>query len=347
MFTTIFTTLSGELNGIKRNVEWQNQLRETLNATVPAAATLKLEPVSLAALQSAAPDRIQWQMFDHCAAITRIYALFERAISELVSEYLSLLPKVQPSYNKLNATVRANYRVGVGGILSKWSADPFTRYSHLKETDLTAGLTDGLRNQPYSLLAEAMLTDTDNYRPETLKKLFSRCGFEDAFASVTKNSEVQEFCKSNLGTETVESYLNEFVRTRNEAAHGSTTTTASVNQVCNYADFVCLVVRVLASVLRARTIKDGLMTGYSLHIGNVIHRFSENVVGVKAVSADRIAVGDSLFAGSKLIEPVTVLNLKLGANEQKALALAPDIEFGLKLDRRLTVNSGIYRWKDN
>src|SRR5207248_926469 len=113
------------------------------------------------------------------------------------------------------------------------------------------------RSQQYSLLSDAFLTDTDNYRADTLKKLFRRCGFADAFASVTKHDEVSEFCKANLGTETAESFLNEFVRTRNEAAHGSTTATASVKEITNYASFVLLVVRVLASVLRSRAIRDG------------------------------------------------------------------------------------------
>ena len=84
--------LSKELEGIKRIVEWQYRLRETLYAAVPAAAPLTFDPTSLALLRAAAPDRLEWQGFDHCAAITKIYALFENAVSELVQEYLLLLP---------------------------------------------------------------------------------------------------------------------------------------------------------------------------------------------------------------------------------------------------------------
>jgi len=286
-------------------------------------------------------------MFDHCAAITRVYALFEKAVADLVEEYLLLLPKIQPTYSQLDSEVRVNYRVGVGAILGKWKSDAASRYSHLAESAIAAGLTDGLRNQPYSLLADAFLTDTDNYRADTLKKLFKRCGFDDAFASVAKNDEVQEFCRLNLGTETAESYLNEFVRTRNDAAHGSTTTTSSVKQICDYADFVILVVKVLASVLRSRTIRDGVSTGHSLLVGKVIHRFSDNIVGIEAVSAGPIAAGDILFAGAKQIDPVTVLRLQIEETTHEVIALSPGLQFAVKLDKRIPENSGLYRWEPN
>lgn len=344
MFTSVLMDLSKEVDGIKRIVDWQHRLRETVNTAVATSALLNLEPVSLALLQGSAPDRLQWQLFDHCAAITRIYALFEGAVSDLIEEYLLLLPKVQPRYHDLHEDVRVNYRVGIGTILGKWSAEATSRYSHLAESAIAAGLADGLRNQPYSLVADAILTDTDNYRADTLKRLFKRCGFDDAFASVAKDEGVLEFCSENLGTETAESYLNEFVRTRNEAAHERISATLSVRELSNYGDFAVLVVNVLASVLRSRIIREGLSTGHSIHIGKVIHRFTDNVVGIEAMVTAPIAVGDSLFAGSKYINPVTVVSLQTENAPQEVIALSPGLQCGVKLDRRIPENSGIYRW---
>lgn len=343
MLTSAPTRLSNELADVKTVVQWQHRLRETIHSPTAGAAPLTLDPASLSLLQDSSPNRVSWQQFDHCAAITRIYALFEKAISDLVGEYLSLMPRLCPDYCQLNNDMRVHYRIGVGQILGKWSAaQPL--YTHLTEEVIAAGLVDGLRKQPYSLLADAFLTDSDNYRVATLQKLFKRFGFDDAYACVRDNTDIKDFCNRRLGSETADSFLNEFVRTRNEAAHGAASSIAGVGEITNYADFVVLVVDALATLLRTRIVREGVDAGCSEHLATVLHAYSDNIVGIKALSTATIAVGDNLFAGKKQIEPVTVISLQIVDAEHAAISLTPGVQIGVKLDKQIPAGSGLYRW---
>jgi hypothetical protein len=334
--------LRRELENLVALVRWQDGLRGTVHSFSSGAAPLALDAGALAIMRTKAPDKLTWQIFDHCAAVTRIYALFERAVAELVEEYLSFLSKAFPAYEDLPDDVRNQFRVGVGFILSKWG--PKSLYSNVREDTIAAGLADGLRKKSYSLLADAFLIDTDNYRTDTLIRLFKKIGFDDAFSWLCQSDSIVEFRKAHLGTDTPESFLDEFVRTRNEAAHGSSTNIASLGQLEKYAQFLVLVTESFTALLRSRLIRVGIRAGHSVHLGNVIADWSANVIGVRAITSATISVGDNLYAGKKQIDPVTVVSLRVANTEHATLSLTPDFEFGVKLDRRIRTGADLYRW---
>jgi hypothetical protein len=165
------------------------------------------------------------------------------------------LAKNCPGYSLLHERVRIQHRIGVGHILIKWSNSPTSLYANLAEKELVAGLADGLRGTSYKLLSDAFLVDSDNFRAGPLGRLFTSLGFDNAFAWVKKYDRIVDFCQTNLsGAETPESFLDGFVRTRNEAAHGNITNLASVNEISNYADFTVLVLEALSALLRTHLI---------------------------------------------------------------------------------------------
>jgi hypothetical protein len=99
---------------------WQESLRQTLNAASPSLASLGLDQAAIDVLRIGAPNKLAWQILDSSAAVTRIYALWEQAICDLVEEYISQISRLHPSYAELAEAIRINHRVGVGYILSKW-----------------------------------------------------------------------------------------------------------------------------------------------------------------------------------------------------------------------------------
>jgi hypothetical protein len=330
------------LDDLSAVVEWHDRLRETIFTAAVGEKPITIDEAALKILRTEAPDNLTWRLFDHCAAITRIYAVFEQCIIELVEEYAGFLPKVFPSYAKLDEDIRISHRVGVGHVLMKWSAtQPI--YGKIAETSIASGLVDGLRGTSYTLLADAFLTDSDNYRPDTLNRVFKKIGFDDAYSFVKNAPKVIEFCSNKLlGEHTADSYLNKFVRDRNDAAHGDVSEIANVDALKNYVLFAILVAETLASLLRSSLIKNGVTSGATLEIGDVVRRFSNDIVGVRATGTAKIFVGQQLYAGKKVIEPVTVVSLRVGQTDSTEVQLAPGTEFGARLSKKISEASKLY-----
>ena len=345
MFTALAARLRADLDGVKTVVQWQDALRSTVHAAAALGTVpLMLDANSLTELRSRAPAKLEWQVFDHCAAVSRIYALFEKAICDLVAEFLSFLPKVSPGYEDLHERLRQQHRSGVGQILHKWSlSHPI--YGKLAERDIAAGLADGLRGKSYALLCDAFLVDPENFRASALGRLFGGLGFDDAFAWIRNSDAVHDFCSINLaGTETADSFLDSLVRIRNEAAHGSASNLASANEIVNYAEFLALISEALAALLRTYLVRQGETKKCSLLLGEILHVWSDNVVGVRSTSQVEIKLGDRLYAGKKQIDPVEVISLRIGKTDHAAIQLVPPLEFGIKLDRKIPVAARIFRW---
>lgn len=343
MFSNLANRLNKNIQEVKAVVVWQEALRNTLNAPEQTPAEIPIDAAAITALKGNAPNKLAWQIFDHYAAVTYIYASFEKAICELVEEYLGILPKVCKTYDDLHEKVRVQHRVGVGQVLLKWSSDnPF--YQALAEQSIVSGLADGLRGNPYSLLLEAFLLSPENFRSNAIRKLFVTLGFDDAFAFVSKSERIKEFLISQVGeTETADSFLDEFVRIRNEAAHGAGSHLVGVKEITNYVDFVILVVEELANILRTRALTLGLESGFAKNIGEVSHVYSQNVVGVVSANAGVLSVGENVYGGKRTIYPISVLSIQTGETSHSSLNLTPGLEFGIKLDKKLVNGSKIIR----
>jgi len=314
-------------------------------AAAGAPMPLALDPASLIELRSQAPKKLTWQILDHCAAISRIYALYERGIEDLVAMYMGYLPQVSPSYAGLAESLRIQHRVGVGQILLKWSPT-HPVFGSINEPNIAAGLADGLRARPYSLLTDAFLIDPENLRTSALTRLFRGLGFENSFAWVRKYDVVRIFCAAKLtGTATADSFLDEFVRIRNEAAHGNVSNIAGVTLISDYTQFIGAVAEALAALLRTHLVRAGTASNCATVLGDVVHAWSGHVVGVRAVCGEAVAIGDRLYAGTRDILPVTIQSLRIGKVDHPSLLLHNGFEFGLQLDRRVPEGARIYRWK--
>ncbi|WP_146099980.1 MAE_28990/MAE_18760 family HEPN-like nuclease [Achromobacter insolitus] len=342
MFESVLSRLRNTLDDLSAVVEWHDRLRQSIYTAAVGVQPIVIDEDALNILRTEAPGNLTWRLFDHCAAITRIYAVFEQCIIELVEEYAGYLPKVFPTYAKLDEDVRNSHRVGVGHVLMKWSATK-PIYGKIPETSIAGGLVDGLRGTPYTLLADAFLTDSDNYRPDTLNRVFKKIGFDDAYSCVKNSPEVIDFCSRKLlGEHTAESYLNKFVRDRNDAAHGEISEIANVDSLKNYVEFATLVAEALAGLLRSSLIKNGVASGATVEIGSVAHRYSNNIVGVRATGTTKILIGQQLYAGGKTIEPVTVVSLRVGQTDSTEIQLTSGMEFGARLSKKVSEASKLY-----
>src|SRR5262245_32532837 len=81
---------------------------------------------SYTAARSHVTDSLQWRIFAHCASVTRLYALYEGFVYELVSAWLKLVPSLYASYSELPDAIVNQHRVGVGTLLQKLGGGPRT-----------------------------------------------------------------------------------------------------------------------------------------------------------------------------------------------------------------------------
>lgn len=339
MFASV-SRVHRELDEVKSIVLWQDELRKEI-ASGPSFTTAS----PLASLVLKAPSKVAWQVFDHCAAISRIYALFEDSLCDIIAEYLAFLPKLCSTYSALEEKVRLQHRVGVGQILIKWS-DKNPLFPKLEERSISSGLADGLRGMPYTLLPDAFLIESSNFRPQIINKVFQGIGFADAFNCIRKSQPTTEFLQNIANGTTADSFLESLIEYRNQAAHTRVATVASAKQISDYVDFLKMSVQSLQELLVTDLMRRAVKLGLASKLARVIHVYRENVVGVEATLDCRFTVGDILYAGKKHLA-VEVQSLQIGATPYTELELKVGDQFGLRLDRRLSLGADIYRLKTN
>jgi len=293
---------------------------------------------------SGAPDRINWRVFDHCAAVTRLYALYEQFVVDLVEDYLRQLPEMFPCYGDLPQTLRTQHRTGIGQILQKWSEGG--PYGHLTEMSLASGLVDGLRKQPtYKLPADAFLVDPHNYRADVLVKLFGHLGLANCFAFVKKQPQVQAFMLTRDVTETPETVLHDIVELRNRASHGSVSQdqVISVQELFSYTTFVQILCSALGELVERTVLARLLQVRQVSCVGQVVHTFSNNIVGFRSCTG-QIRVGERLVAKSTTAAAgATVISIEINRQKCQEKEVAEGQEIGLQLDRRVKEGTKLLR----
>ena len=190
LFLFLTSRLRSQIDLIWKTLSMADGLRtlltthRTLLSETQGAFPLGPEPLNhaaygLANLLPEAPDKLDWQVYDHCAALTRLYAVFEQYVGELVDEYVRLLPQLYAKYTDLPECITNQHRVGIGTILLKiGDKGP---YKELEEQAIVRELAVGLSGATeYKLLSNAFFIERQNLRFDILCKLFRSLDFEDS-----------------------------------------------------------------------------------------------------------------------------------------------------------------------
>lgn len=305
------------------------QLADTAGTPDKTPPGFRLPPLD--EIRREAPSRLSWQVYDHCAAFTRLYAVYEKFVEDLVSEYLRLVPTLYERYGELPEDMATQHRLGIGQILLKLGREG--PYKHLDETkiigDLAYGLTGGLG---YKLLREAFLIDPQNYRAPALIKLFRYLGIKDCWSWVEEHPLVVAFMERQRDrNETAGTVLRELIEYRNEATHGNVTETVSIEELKSIADCTLVICEALAQLVMRQVVRRREELGQATSVGDVIHAFSNCVVGVRS-HAGTVAVGDELVVlQRRACYTVSVRSIQIEQTPYECLEVADNQEIGLRL----------------
>jgi hypothetical protein len=312
----------------------RHDLLSAVGTQVPADADETIQTVqTLGSLVPHIPDKVDWQVYDHCAAVTRIYAVYERFVSDLVGEYVRMLPKLYGKYSDLPQPVTKQHRRGIGHILLKLGETGL--YKNIEEEVVVAQLAAGLSGAAgYTLLTEAFFIDRQNLRLEALVRLFSSLGVENPGRSIESHPAILDFMAKE-GTEgsSVEIELQTFIGYRNEAAHKKVENLLSKDETAAVGRFICALGHALADLVKNEIYRRHVVLKHYLIICKIveIHYGGKIVVGIPE-SGVNLKDGDEIIVcGEKLFRPTTIESIQLDGTEV-AEAVGDGVrEIGLQL----------------
>ena len=173
MHTALLDRSLEALGAVRRHVSFSANLRSQITQPAFGCKAEGEKCFDITALLGDAADATSWRVIDHCAAITRTYALFESFVLQLLQEYLLFL---SGSYTltALGPEFRLKYTRGLGQILLDQDKQ---RYSYIDIGMLIAGANEAITDTAgYQIQPEALLRNEQNLRMTELHRLFSQCG---------------------------------------------------------------------------------------------------------------------------------------------------------------------------
>jgi len=278
-----------------------------------------------------APNRIEWRIIDHCAAVTRIYSIYEQFAHEMIREHLSLL-QGRLAFDELPEKIRSSYRSGVAKILEKIGGP---RFAALDVGQLIAGYHDALSGNPYMIEPQAMLMQEQNLRLPELDRFMRACGIDDVSSWVEAHPAVEAFLAAGgRQNATAATEMAELIGYRNDAAHGSIDIgdILHVNVLIEFCDFVGAVCEALAERVQLAGLRSLQPRGHVLEHGKITESLRGGTVAIGEILG-ALEVGNTVYlCGKNYCLERTVTSLQIEDKPLKKIDLEVLTEVGLIFD---------------
>lgn len=338
MFSDAASQLRTDVETIKKVIDVHEVARGLFYG--PTAA-----PDGWSSIRANAPEKIQWQTYDHCAAFTRLYAMYSAFVEDVVWLYLRLLPALYPNYRDLPEGVLKQHRLGCAHILQKLGESG--RYGHLTELELVKTFASGVvGNSGYVLQRDAFFIDRQNYRLDALGRLLAYLGIEDGATRLSRHPKLLAFCEERKPEATsVQSELSEFVRIRNEAAHSQVDEIVSVAEFKDTADFVILLCECLSDVLDHSVVEQQVERKELPEIGSLIETYKEGGVGILKAKPNLLATGDWVVVVNKLKQCrlIQVLSIQVDDKPVEKVDCQDGQEIGLGFNAKVKKGLAVFK----
>jgi hypothetical protein len=245
MFEGLLNNLNDDINTIRSIINISEKLREII-ADNPS----QLNTEDLKYIQANAPLRYNWLVNDHCSSITRLYALYENFVENLVGDWIILLPQLYRCYQDLPKSVRNQHQTGCATLLS--NEYKRNRFDSLSERDIIKNLfdTEYENTSRYNLTSAAFLLHEANLRKEQLTQLLANAGISatDSWQWIENHKKVKIFIDNN-DKRSVEKELKNFIELRNNSAHGKVDTVLNANDLLKLCDFVEVICQAISELV--------------------------------------------------------------------------------------------------
>jgi hypothetical protein len=87
MFNQRFQDTHISIGTVRAMIQTNDQFRKIVFTKKTVRQQLE-ESSEFAELVKVTPNEIPWKVYDHCATVTRLYAIYERFIEDIISDWL-------------------------------------------------------------------------------------------------------------------------------------------------------------------------------------------------------------------------------------------------------------------
>mgnify|MGYP003493004381 CR=1 FL=1 len=345
MFEELLQKVSVKISTVRGIIETSHRLRSLVFRDSLNKQKLEENP-EFAVLIEVIPSEEEWEIYDRSAVVTRLYAIYERFVEDLISDWLRLLPDLVPRYSDLEEKIQNTHREGIGRLLIDIKKN---RFQHLSVDKVVQGLSCGITDTgKYELLPDAFLLHEQNLRKEVLETVLKNAGIDEAWKWVINHKEIKCFVEEVRGSQnTAEGELKQLVDYRNEAAHGSTDEILGIQELLDLADFVEALCKSLADLVTYNIILRQIDRGLVREIGKITEWFKKPQAGVAKVKDITLTLGECVFlvlvndelsyCYSAKIESIQLNNMS-----QNLVKIISETEVGLKFDMNARKGLTIY-----
>jgi hypothetical protein len=333
MFQELLNTVKVDISTVRALIQTNERLREIVFGRGSVTRQKSDEDTELTVLMKGVPGATEWRVYDRCAVVTRLYAIYERFVKNLVTDWIQLLPSIFPRYVDLEETIQNTHRTGVGRLLCDLKKN---RFENLSIDQVIQGLFHGVTGEEeYALLPDAFLLHEQNLWKGVLEKLLADAGIQNAWAWVEKHRAVKRFVEEVLANEnTAEGELKVLITYRNSAAHGADIENIlGSNVLLELCDFVETLCQALAELVTYQVIERQKSIGQVREIGQIKEWFKKPRAAVAKVEETTLSVGGSLFlVGEAYCQLATIESIRIDDVDQETVKTTSGMEVGLKFD---------------
>ena len=333
MFQELLNTVKVDISTVRALIQTNERLRELVFGRGSVTRQKSDEDTELTVLMKGVPGATEWRVYDCCAVVTRLYAIYERFVKNLVTDWIQLLPSIFPRYVDLEETIQNTHRTGVGRLLCDLKKN---RFENLSIDQVIRGLFHGVTGEEeYALLPDAFLLHEQNLWKGVLEKLLADAGIQKAWPWVEKHRAVKRFVEEVLANEnTVEGELKELITYRNSAAHGADIENIlGSNVLLELCDFVETLCQALAELVTYQVIERQKSIGQVREIGQITEWFKKPRAAVAKLEETTLSVGGSLFlVGEAYCQLATIESIRIDDVDQETVKTTSGMEVGLKFD---------------
>ncbi|NJL67033.1 MAG: hypothetical protein HC894_10075 [Microcoleus sp. SM1_3_4] len=338
MFDELLKTVSLKISTVRSMIKTNDRLRKIVFQDSSDIQQLKKNP-EFAALVEVTSSKREWQIYDRCAVVTRLYAIYERFVEDLISDWLRLMPDLVPRYSDLGERIQNTYREGIGRLLIDIKKN---RFQHLSIEQLVQGLSCGIAGTgKYELLPDAFLLHEQNLRKEVLETLLKNAGIDEAWKWVINHKEIKYFVQEIRSRQnSAEAELKQLIDYRNQAAHGSVNEILGIQELLDLADFVEALCKSLADLVTYNIILRQIAIEQVSEIGKITEWFKKPKAGVATVKEVTLSLGESVFLVLVNDElsycySAKIESIQLDGISHDRVQITSETEVGLKFDRML------------
>lgn len=281
------------------------------------------------------PGDKEWKVYDHCSVVTRLYAIYERFVEDLLTLWLNQLPELVPSYSALSEKIQFTHRTGVARLLLDLNK---TRFQHLCIEDVIRGLLYGVTGESqYELVCDAFLLHEQNLRKDKLEEVFANAGIEGTWNWIKTHRSIKYYVSEVRGNQTsAESELNNFIEYRNYAAHGKPIDeilgTEALLDLCSFIKVLC---EALAELVCFHVIQKKELLGRVRKTGYITEWLKRPKAAVAKVQMTSLSINLPLILVSKTLsycQEVTIKSIRIDDNPIDTVTITDETEVGLQFD---------------